>query len=65
MKINNNWKLYETKARGENKKKIFKCSEKQKPEYCKNLSLEKTLDITKLGEWTTFKVGIKKGLLAI
>ena len=59
LKIDNNWKLYEAKARGENTKKIFKCSEKQKPEYCKNLSLEKTLDITKLGEWTTFKIGIK------
>ena len=59
LEIDNNWKLYETKTRGENKKKIFKCSKKQKPEYCKNVSLEKNLEITKFGEWTTFKVGIK------
>ena len=59
FKKNENWNLLEVKTRGEDKKKAWKCEGEQEPEYCKNFNIEKILDIKELGDWTTFKVGIK------
>ena len=58
FKKNENWNLLEAKKRGEDKK-IWKCSGKQQPEYCKDLNIEETLNVVDFGNWTTFKVGIK------
>lgn len=59
FKKNENWNLLEAKKRGEDKKKMSKCSGKQQPEYCKDFNIEQTLSAVDLGNWTTFKVGIK------
>ena len=70
IKNNESWNLIETKIRGEDKKKLWKCniSKNMKayditslnlPEFCKDINIEKTLNVTELDNWTTFKVGIK------
>ena len=59
FKKNKNWNLLEAKIREKVKTQMWKCSVKPEPEYCKDFNIEKTLNVTELGDWTTFKVGIK------
>ena len=57
---NNEWFLSEVKKRGENSIKTSYCHLHQKPLYCKKLNdLNLSYKGKSLGEWITFKVGIK------
>ena len=57
---NNKWFLSEVKKRGEHKVKTLYCHSDQKPLYCKKLNdLNLSFKAKSLGEWITFKVGIK------
>ena len=57
---NNEWFLSEVKKRGENTIKTLYCHSDQKPLYCKKLNdLNLSYKGKSLGEWITFKVGIK------
>ena len=60
IKKNNRWFLSEVKKRGEHKVKTLYCHSTQTPLYCKNLKgLNLSFKGKSLGEWITFKVGIK------
>mgnify|MGYP001338557972 FL=1 len=70
FKNNDKWNLIESKIRGEEKIKLWKCniSKNMKaydttslklPKYCKNLKTVTSFPANKLGEWTVFKIGIK------
>ena len=70
FKNNDKWNLIESKIRGEDKIKLWKCnisknmkaydtSSLKLPKYCKNLKTGTSFPTNKLGEWTVFKIGIK------
>ncbi len=59
LKKDMDWILHEAKKRGTDKIKLWKCNQKKPPEYCNEFGKSKRIKVSKLGEWTTYKIGIK------